>query len=91
MLVADDTILRDAELAGAWPGDAAIAEWDSLAEPLQLTLATAALRRAAASIVFQAETLASEIEAGSLRDRGGPDALRLLATLIRVTSESDPI
>jgi hypothetical protein len=28
------------------------------------------------------------MEAGSLIDRGGPDALRLLAAVIRVTGES---
>jgi hypothetical protein len=31
------------------------------------------------------------MEAGSIQDRGGPDALRLLATLVRVTSEGDPV
>ena len=91
MFVGDDTILRNSGFADTRPADAAIAAWESLAEPLQLTLASAALRRAAVSIAYQAETLAREIETGSLQDRGGPDALRLLATLIRVTAEGDPI
>jgi hypothetical protein len=65
----------------------AASAWDRLTEPLQLMVASAALRRAAASIAFQAETLAREMESGGLEDRGGPDALRLLAAVVRVTSE----
>ncbi len=62
-------------------------DWDSLAEPLQLILAAAALRRAAATLALQAETLAREMEAGGLEDRGGPEALRLLAAIVEVTGE----
>jgi len=60
--------------------------WDGISEPLQLALARAALRRAAQTIATQADTLADEMAAGGLADRGGPDALRLFAALIRVTS-----
>jgi hypothetical protein len=63
-------------------------DWDSLPESLQLSLAGAALRHAAARIATQADTLASEMEAGGLQDRGGPDALRLLAAIVRVTGEA---
>ncbi|MBS0559307.1 MAG: hypothetical protein JSR21_04560 [Proteobacteria bacterium] len=55
-------------------------------EALQLALSRAALRRAAASIAAQADTLADEMASGGLADRGGPDALRLFASVIRVTS-----
>jgi PPE-repeat protein len=62
-------------------------DWDSVAEPLQLRLAAAAWRRAAASIALQAETLAREMETGMLEAWDGPEALRLLAAVLRVTSE----
>jgi len=65
-----------------------VVDWDSLSEPLQLMLAGAALRRAAATIAFQAETLAQEMKSGALEDRGGPDALRLLAAIVRVTFQA---
>ena len=51
---------------------------------------SAALHRAAQTIAGQAETLAGEIENGSLADRGGPDALRLLAAVVRVSGRIDP-
>jgi hypothetical protein len=50
---------------------------------------SASLSRAAANVAFQAATLAREIEGGSLTDTDGPDALRLLVSLIRVTSEGN--
>ena len=59
------------------------AEWDNLSDSLQLTLAQEAMRRAAETIAGQAEVLADEIECGALPDRGGPDALRLLAAVVR--------
>jgi len=59
--------------------------WDSLADHTQLTLARQALDRAAAAIAAQAECLASEMEDGTLADRGGPEALRLLAAVVRAT------
>jgi hypothetical protein len=65
-----------------------LSEWNRLSEDAQLELSRAALRRAAETIASQAESLAGEMEAGSLIDRGGPDALRLLAAVIRVTGES---
>jgi hypothetical protein len=66
---------------------ARIDDWDSLAESLQLTLAAAALQRASATLALQAKTLAREMEAGGLEDRGGPEALRLLAAIVEVTGE----
>jgi hypothetical protein len=89
MLDADDAILLDAAPDRRRHDGATVSEWGGLAEPVQLMLAASALRRAAATLTFQAETLAREMETGGLQDRGGPDALRLLATLVRVTSEGD--
>lgn len=58
--------------------------WNILSDDLQLVLTREALRRAAEIIASQAEALAGEMEDGYLRDRGGPDALRLLAGVVRV-------
>ena len=58
-------------------------DWHSISEPLQLQLAQAALRRASSDIAAYAEALAEEMEAGLLTDRGGNEALRLFATLVR--------
>ena len=60
-------------------------DWNLPSENLQLTLSREAMRRAAETIACQADVLADEIEAGTLADRGGPDALRLLAAIVRVT------
>ena len=60
------------------------ADWNQLPEDLQIALSREALHRAAAAIAAQAEVLADEIECGSLADRGGPDALRLLAAVVRI-------
>jgi hypothetical protein len=89
MFVADDANLLDADQDTKRHCGAA-SDWDCLAEPVQLALAAAAMRRAASVIACQAETLASEMETGGLQDRGGPEALRLLAVLVRVTTEGDP-
>ncbi len=61
-----------------------LCDWNILSDDLQLVLSREALRRAAEIIAGQAETLAGEMETGSLQDLGGPDALRLLAGLVRV-------
>ena len=62
-----------------------LADWNLLSDDLQLTLSQAALYRAAETIAGQAEILAREIEDGALNDRGGPDALRLLARIVRLS------
>jgi hypothetical protein len=59
-------------------------DWKNLPDELQLALAHEALHRAAATIATQAEVFADEIESGNLADRGGPDALRLFAAVVRV-------
>ena len=64
-----------------------LSNWNTLSEDLQLVLAREALQRAAETIAGHAETLAQEMEAGGLEDRGGPDALRLLAAVVRVTGQ----
>ncbi len=61
-----------------------LADWNVLSDDLQLVLSREALRRAAEIIASQAEALAGEMEGGYLCDRGGPDALRLLAGVVRV-------
>jgi len=60
--------------------------WDNLPEDLQLELASQALLRAVETIAGQAECLAAEMEDGALTDLGGPDAMRLLAAVIRATN-----
>ena len=63
-------------------------DWNVLSDTLQLVLSREALRRAAEIIAGQAEVLAGEMEKGMLDDRGGPDALRLLAGVVRVNGIS---
>ena len=58
-------------------------DWSVLSNDAQLMLAQEALLRAGELLAGQAEFLATEIEGGTLHDRGGADALRLFAALIR--------
>lgn len=58
-------------------------DWEFLSEAVQLQLADAALREASRNLAAYAEALAAEIEAGFMADRGGDEALRLFASLIR--------
>jgi hypothetical protein len=67
-----------------------IAAWDALPDAVQVKLAAAAMRRAATTLASQAETLAQEMESGALSDCGGPEALRLLAVLVRIANEREP-
>jgi hypothetical protein len=67
-----------------------LTEWNLIPEALQLFLAREALRRASDAIAGQAEVLAEEMEAGSLIDQGGPDALRLLAAVVRANGDPAP-
>jgi hypothetical protein len=60
------------------------ADWNQMPDDLQIGLAREALSRAVAIIAEQAEALADEIERGSLTDRGGPNALRLFAAVVRI-------
>ncbi|HME26366.1 MAG TPA: hypothetical protein VKI44_34420 [Acetobacteraceae bacterium] len=64
-------------------------EWNHLPDDLQVALAREALHRAATTIAAQAEVLADEMECGSLPDRGGPEALRLFAAVVRVGGEDE--
>ena len=64
-----------------------LCDWNALSDGLQLALSREALHRAGLTIAVQAETLAAEIEKGTLADRGGPEALRLLAAFVRDTSQ----
>ena len=60
-------------------------DWDSLSDGVQLCLAQDALRRASEIIAGHAELRAEEMADGALPDKGGPDALRLLAGIVRLT------
>jgi hypothetical protein len=61
------------------------AAWSELPESMQLLLTREALRHAAETLADHAELLAVQMEEGALSDRGGPDALRLFAAVIRAT------
>ena len=63
------------------------ARWDTLTEDMQIALSREAMRRAAEALADHAELLAREMETGGLADRGGPDALRLFAAVVRATQE----
>jgi len=63
------------------------ASWNTLPDYLQLVLSKEALRRAAETLAEHAELLAEEMDRGTLADRGGPDALRLFAAVVRATNE----
>jgi hypothetical protein len=65
-------------------------DWNHLSDDLQISLSREALYRAAATIAAQAEVLAAEIENGNLEDRGGPEALRLFAAVVR-SSDGDEL
>jgi len=65
-------------------------DWQGLSDAAQLRVAQQALRRAADTMAQQAEQLAGEMEAGDISDRGGPEALRLLASMVRLTGR-DPL
>jgi len=62
-------------------------EWTALPDSLQIALARGAMRKAAETLAGQAELLALEMEEGALVDRGGPEALRLFAAIVRATSD----
>ena len=65
------------------------ADWNQLSEALQIALSREALHRASATIATQAEVLAGEMECGGLADRGGADALRLFAAVLRIEGRDD--
>jgi hypothetical protein len=64
-------------------------DWNHLSEDLQIALSRAALSRAATTIAEQAEVLADEMECGALADRGGPEALRLFAAVVRLGDQDE--
>lgn len=64
-----------------------LSDWNCLSEETQLLLSREALRRAVAILGVQAEILADQIETGLLPDRGGPEALRLIAAITRVADD----
>jgi hypothetical protein len=76
---------QHAPLAGMAGYAVPLCDWGLLSEPLQLAVAREALARAAETIAGQAMVLAAEMEEGVLPDRGGPEALRLFAAVVRVT------
>ncbi len=62
-----------------------VRDWHLLPDDVQLALSQEALTKAADTIARHAELLALEMEEGGIADLGGPDALRLLAAVVRVT------
>lgn len=62
-----------------------LTDWHALSDELQLALAQQAMRHAAEAVAAQADALAGAMEGGALQDRGGPDALRRLAAVVRAT------
>lgn len=64
-----------------------ISNWQLLPESTQIVLSREALRRAAETLAEHALLLAEEIERGTLTDRGGADALRLFAAVVRATND----
>jgi hypothetical protein len=62
-------------------------DWNVLSDDMQIALSREALAKAAETIARQAEILAVEIETGNLADYGGPEALRLLAAVVRVSGQ----
>ncbi len=67
-----------------------MAEWNVLPESLQLYLAQQAFRQAVDTIAGQAEILAQEFDDGALADRGGAEALRLMAAIVRAIGPASP-
>jgi hypothetical protein len=64
-------------------------EWNLLSEPVQLRLATEAMRQATTNLAQYAEVLADEMAAGTVPDWGGQDALRLFANIVRGIHATD--
>ena len=58
-------------------------EWNLTSPDQQLALSREALRRARTMVGAQAELLAEQMERGTLPSFEGPDALRLLAMILR--------
>jgi hypothetical protein len=63
--------------------------WSSLSDEMQIVIAHEALGRAALLLARQSELLAEEMEAGHVPDRGGPEALRLNAAIVRAGVQAD--
>ena len=66
-----------------------LTDWHHLSDASQLIVTRAALAKAIRTVAEQAEYLATEMERGTLQDRGGPEALRLLASVARMTAEPE--
>jgi hypothetical protein len=79
-------MLRSLEAPAVPPRD-----WHTLSDETQLSLTRAALVQAVHTVAGQAEFLALEMESGSLADRGGPDALRLFAAVLRVSQDTEMV
>lgn len=63
--------------------------WDMLSDELQVALARAALSRAAEELADHADVMAQEMDDGLIADRGGPNALRLFGTILRISGKGD--
>jgi hypothetical protein len=72
-----------ARMASTARGHIMLNDWNLLSEGLQLMVSREALRNAVELVAEQADQLAREMEIGGLSDQGGPEALRLLAAVVR--------
>lgn len=64
-------------------------EWDLISTETRLRLTREALRHATETIAVEATLLAAEMESGKLADRGGPNALRLLAAMLQAATTEE--
>jgi hypothetical protein len=62
--------------------------WNTLSNEMQVVIAHKSLCRAARLLARQSELLAEGIEAGHIPDRGGAEALRLNAAIVRADVEA---
>ncbi len=62
--------------------------WNTLPTDLKLVVTRQALVMATEASAHQADLLADEFEHGTLTDRGGSEALRLLAALLRTQTKA---
>ena len=66
-----------------------MADWWGLSDEILLASSREALLPVSETLAAHAEGLAEEVESGTLLDRGGPDALRLFAGVVRSTSAEE--
>ena len=66
-------------------------QWTCLPTPVRLWVAESAMARAAKLLAKEAESLAAEIDDDLISDRGGAEALRYFARIIRAAASADQV